>query len=141
MGNNNGNNFSFKDKVAEFMRGRYGADDFYYFLLVAYFVLMVVNFFARSSIVSLLQTGMLIYSTFRVLSKNIPQIQRENAAFLKIFGKAKDFVNLQISRIRDRKTHVYRKCPSCKNNIRLPRQKGKHTVSCPCCKNRFDVNI
>ena len=40
---------------------------------------------------------------------------------------------------KDRNTHMYKKCPKCKQKIRLPLKKGKHTVKCPNCGNRFDV--
>jgi hypothetical protein len=30
-------------------------------------------------------------------------------------------------------------CPHCKANLRLPRKKGKHSVVCPRCKERFEV--
>lgn len=56
-------------------------------------------------------------------------------------SKQKKSDNLQESKRRDRKTHVYVKCPSCQNNLRLPKEKGKHIVVCPCCKNRFKIKI
>ena len=68
-------------------------------------------------------------------------LEGENEKFIQIMDKPKRFFNLQKCKHRDRKTHVYRKCPSCKNNLRLPKEKGKHTVACPCCKHRFDVKI
>ena len=34
---------------------------------------------------------------------------------------------------------MYKKCPKCKQKIRLPLKKGKHTVKCPNCGNSFDV--
>ena len=40
---------------------------------------------------------------------------------------------------KDRNTHMYKKCPKCKQKIRLPLKKGEHTVKCPNCGNRFDV--
>lgn len=123
------------------MAGRYGIDSLYHFLLVACFVLILVNIFVGSLIISLLEFILLGYATFRIMSKNIYKRQQENLKFLKIIDKPKKFFNLQKCKMRDRKTHVYKKCPSCRNNLRLPKQKGKHTVVCPCCKNRFDVKI
>ena len=69
---------------------------------------------------------------FRMFSKDIQKRRRENERFLGFFKLLKN-------RIRDRKTHIYRRCPSCKVIIRLPKAKGKHTVVCPKCKNRFSV--
>ena len=132
---------SFRERVARFMVGRYGMDHLYYFLLTFCTVLIVINIFAKSYILSSVNTLLLVFAFYRVLSKNIYKRQRENEKFIVIWDKLKKFHNLQKCRYRDRKTHVYRKCPSCNSNLRLPKQKGKHTVSCPCCRHRFDVRI
>lgn len=39
------------------------------------------------------------------------------------------------------KDHVYRTCPLCLANIRLPKKKGTHNVRCPKCSNLFEVKI
>lgn len=131
----------FRERFQRFMAGRYGADRLYHFLLAICFILIVINLFIGSFVLSLLELAILGYATFRTLSKNIYKRQQENLKFLKLIEKPMKFLNLQKCKKRDRKTHVYRKCPSCKNNLRLPKQKGKHTVVCPCCKHRFDVKI
>ena len=131
----------FRERFQRFMAGRYGADRLYHFLLAICFILIVINLFIGSFVLSLLELAILGYATFRTLSKNIYKRQQENLRFLKLIEKPMKFLNLQKCKKRDRKTHVYRKCPSCKNNLRLPKQKGKHTVVCPCCKHRFDVKI
>ena len=132
---------SLRERFARFMMGRYGVDRLYYFLLSLCFILIVINLFADSLIVSLIETAIFIYAVYRVLSRNIYKRQKENEKFIKLAEKPNKYINLQKCKIRDRKTHVYKRCPSCRNNLRLPKQKGKHTVVCPCCKNRFDVKI
>ena len=132
---------SWRERIARFMAGRYGMDRLYHFLIVVCFVLIVVNWFVGSAILSLLEFAVLVYATFRFLSRNIYKRQQENLAFLKIWKKPDDFFKLIKCKFRDRKTHVYKKCPACKNNLRLPKKKGKHTVACPCCQNRFDIRI
>ena len=69
---------------------------------------------------------------YRIFSRNIQKRRQENEKFC-------GFFKLIRNRFRDRKTHVYRKCPKCKAVLRLPKAKGKHTVVCPRCKNRFEV--
>ena len=44
-------------------------------------------------------------------------------------------------KLKTDKDHCFRICPECKANIRLPKQRGKHTVVCPRCKCRFEVRI
>lgn len=138
---NNYNRPTFRERIARYMAGRYGIDRLYYFLLAVCFVIIVVNLFVHSIILSLLESGLIAYTFYRAMSRNIYKRQQENEKFIKLADKPKKFINLQKCKKRDRATHVYKKCPSCRNNLRLPREKGKHTVVCPCCKNRFDVKI
>ena len=138
---NNNRRPTFRERIASFMVGRYGIDKLYYFLLGVCIVLIVANWFINSLVIYLLETGLFIYAIYRVMSRNVSKRQQENEKFIAVFEKVKKFFNLQKCKARDRKTHVYKKCPRCKNNLRLPKEKGKHTVVCPCCKNRFDVKI
>lgn len=132
---------SFYEKLARFMYGRNGSDDMCRGLCILCLVLIVVNLFIHSLIISALELGLLIYVTFRTLSKNVVKRRQENMAYKSIENKIKKFFMQIKNRFRDRKTHAYRKCPHCKNTLRLPKVKGSHTVNCPCCKNKFDVNI
>ena len=141
---NNNERLTLRERFARFMIGRHGIDRLYHFLLAICFILIAINLFVPtpySYIISFVESGLFAYTIFRVFSKNIYKRQQENERFIKIIDKPKKFFNLQKCKRRDKKTHVYKKCPSCKNNLRLPRQKGEHTVVCPCCKNRFDVKI
>lgn len=140
MGNNN-RRPSLRERFATFMAGRYGVDRLYYFLLAICFILIVINIFTNSFVISLIESVLFFYAIYRLMSRNVYKRQQENERFIKLAEKPKRFINLQKCKRRDRKTHVYKKCPSCKNNLRLPREKGEHTVVCPCCKNRFDVKI
>ena len=71
------------------------------------------------------------------MSRNIPKRRAENARFV-------GFFKLRRNKWKDRKTHVYRKCPTCHAILRLPKikgkekGKGKHTVCCPRCANKFE---
>ena len=130
-----------RERIARFMIGRYGVDRLYHFLLVLCFILIIVNLFVGSVIISLLETAILIYATFRVLSRNIYKRQRENLFFLKITEKPSAFFKLLKCKFRDRKTHVYKKCPACHAVLRLPRRKGKHNTICPRCNKQFKVHV
>ena len=132
---------SWRERFARFMIGRYGVDSLYHFLMVVCFVLIVINLFVGSLILSALEFAVLGYATFRILSRNVYKRQQENLFYLKASEKPRALFKLLKCQFRDRKTHVYKKCPSCKNNLRLPKQKGKHTVVCPVCRNKFDVRI
>ncbi len=57
------------------------------------------------------------------------------------YNKSASSSTLKQDKKRYRKTHVFIKCPECKNNLRLPKVKGKHTVRCPVCNASFFVKI
>ena len=135
-----------RERIARFMAGRYGVDSLYYALFVSSFVLFIINMFLInfrivSFIIALVADALFFYAIFRFLSRNIYKRQKENAAYLNFMKKPKKYLNLIKCKFRDRKTHVYKRCPACHNNLRLPKENGKHTVVCPCCKNRFDIRI
>lgn len=130
-----------RSALYRFMYGRYGADTLGNCMLIAYFVMIVLQmFFAlfiRQPIFHFVWQAVAyalgILSIFRMFSRKIEKRRRENQKFC-------DFFKLSKNKFKDRKTHVYRKCPSCKATLRLPRAKGEHTVVCPRCKNRFSVH-
>lgn len=150
--NNSNNKRPFKERVAEFMYGRNGIDDLYHFLFWIIIILTLINLYFKSWVVSSIEALLLAYVVFRVLSRNVYRRQKENQIYLKLLGKVRAIyrkaakiisakIDILKNKWRDRKTHVYRKCPQCKNTLRLPKLKGKHTAACPCCGTRFDVNI
>ena len=130
----------FKYMIMRFMSGRYGPDELYNFLFILYFVLFAINIFVRSPIISLFMLFLLIYSFFRVFSKNLSARQRERAKYLIIKNKVTKKYLQAKERHRD-KTHIYKKCPYCKATIRFPRRKGKHSAICPRCKKDFNVRV
>lgn len=68
----------FKDKLIRFMYGRYGVDQLYYALFIAYFVLMAINMFLRWPLFWLLMLADLVWMIFRMFSRNHAARQREN---------------------------------------------------------------
>ena len=131
----------FRDNVIRFMGGRYGSDQLNTAFLVISIALIIVNCFVRSTILYALIMAIMIWSIYRSMSRKIYDRRRENEWFLGIVGKVRSFFNLQKRKFTDRKTHVYRTCPSCKKTLRLPKQKGSHTVCCPCCHNDFSCKV
>lgn len=138
-----------KNKFMGFMSGRNGADELYIFLMWVYIVLMllyaIVSVFVDNIIVGLVFTFVImsgmIYLIFRLMSRNLVKRRRENQKFLAIKKKISDKKKLKKNMRRDRKTHVYKKCPDCKAWLRLPKKKGEHTVKCPACSRTFDIKI
>lgn len=123
------------------MYGRYGTDQLYNALIGADFVLIIANAFISSVIISILTSAIMIWIIFRTLSRNGYKRSMENEKFMKIWNRVKAKVFFEIRRIKEIKTHRFRKCPNCKKVLRLPRRRGKHTVKCPCCNKEFELRI
>ena len=134
---------TFREKLYRFMSGRYGTDAFYNFLMISDLILIVINSFLSSFWLSLLVLAVIIYATFRTMSRNISARQAENAKYLNAKWKVSSFFKkiFPFNKRNDKKTHVFRICPSCKAKIRLPRKKGPHSVRCPRCQVLFKVQI
>ena len=123
-----------------FFYGRYGTDTLNKTLLWVYIALVIVytvmSLFVTSAIFTLiyliLSLSLVAWSISRTFSRNIAARRRENEKFC-------GFFRLRRNKFRDRKTHIYKKCPACRAVLRLPKAKGKHAVVCPRCKHRFFV--
>lgn len=135
----------FMQKIRQFMYGRNGFDSFSFFILIVALAVSTVNVFmfnyAAKLIMYAVELALLGYAAFRILSKNVYRRSSENRRFKFVFDSVKNFFVLTKNRIRDIKTHRYRKCKYCKATLRLKRRRGKHTVRCPKCKGEFKVNI
>jgi len=132
---------SFRERLLRFWSGRNGSDALGMTVLLLALAIDVANMFVHSIWLALPSFLLLCYCFFRMFSRNIYKRRMENQRFCKLFGPVKRFFVLRKNKRRDRKTHVYKKCPSCKKVLRLPRISGKHTVKCPCCQGRFEMKI
>ena len=129
----------FGDRYIKFMKDRYGIDELYKFLLLICFVLIVINTFISNNIIRLFEVLLIVIIFYRYMSKNIKLRKKENDKYLEIKNKIIKLFDYNKKKYKDRNTHMYKKCPKCKQKIRLPLKKGKHTVKCPNCGNKFDV--
>lgn len=133
------NRFMYRFSI--FMNGRYGTDRLFFVLIFIYLIIAALNILFGQKLLYFVQTALLIYIMFRVLSKNTAARRKENDKVMALWDCVKRTFCLNRDRIRYRKTHVFRKCPSCSAQLRLPRTPGEHTVRCPRCDKRFDVTI
>ena len=118
------------DGLRRFMAGRYGSDRLNQCLLGAAFVLILISAIGGRqvqwmSMLSLLAYVPLIWSMFRMYSRNIEARRRENAAFQRFF-----------TRLRDRQNRYFT-CPRCRQVVRVPRGKGRINIRCPKCGEQF----
>ena len=84
-----------------------------------------------------LALGCLIYSYFRIFSKNTAKRYTENAKYLSIKYKITGWFRRKKERIQQSKTHRFYRCPQCGITTRIPKGKGKIKITCPKCGNTF----
>ena len=119
-----------------FMYGRYGADQLGNFLFVFYIILAILSFVYPP--IMILCYATIIYSLFRMFSKQYYKRRAENEWYLNKTEGIRKFFNRQKNQWKYRKTHKYLKCPHCKQYLRVPKGKGDITVTCPKCHQQFD---
>lgn len=132
-----------KDKFIRFMQGRYGVDQFSRFLLGVALVSIIISIFIRGYLGTLLNTiGLLaiVYTYFRIFSRNIQKRYAENQKYLSITSKIRMRFNKEKNIMAQRKTHHIYTCPGCGQKIRIPRGKGKIEIECPKCHTKFIKN-
>lgn len=148
-----------RQKLMQFMYGRYGVDAFSFALMILSFLLQFIFMFFSGKLFFLrvLAYIPLYYAVFRTLSKNIEKRRAENDWFLKVTSKFRrkqgsfnpynsnyssysyDYAQTEKKQKikKDTKNFKYFKCANCKAQLRVPKGKGKLTITCPKCKNTF----
>ena len=116
-------------RMRRFMEGRYGNDK----LNIAILIAGVVTGLLSSILGGLLLKGLLwavsyglmIWAIFRCLSRNTYKRYQENRKYLQLLDRVKD------------REHRYYDCPKCRQRVRVPRGKGKISITCPKCGEKF----
>ena len=118
-----------KARLRHFMLGRYGTDKLNMAILsVGVGLSLLALFFpipVADGILTLLSYGLMFWAIFRMLSRNTYKRYQENRKYLRLLERMKD------------RQHRYFECPRCRQNVRVPRGKGKISITCPKCKENF----
>ena len=112
-----------------FMSGRYGSDRLNMVILCAGLIASILSSLFRNlsvrMIFLILSYALMIWAIFRALSRNTYKRYQENRRFLLIFDRLKD------------RNNRYFNCPKCRQTVRVPRGKGKISITCPRCREKF----
>ena len=126
-----------KEKFYRFMQGRYGNDALNRGLLTLIVFMLVVNIFADSYILSCIMFVIWAVMIYRMFSKDIYKRYNENQKYLGYMKPLERYKNL-LEKQKDDPNHKYFRCPKCKQMVRVPRGRGKITITCPKCQTQFD---
>lgn len=118
-----------KDKIRRFMEGRYGTDKLNMAILLLGLAFSLLALFIpvppANLLLHLAAYVLMGIAIFRSLSRNVYRRYRENLRFLMLLDRVKD------------KEHRYFVCPNCRQPVRVPKGKGKISITCPKCKEKF----
>lgn len=119
------------------MMGRYGVDQLTWVLLGFAVLMTLCSGIFQSSVFSILSWIVLIYGYFRIFSRNIAARQKENQALMSFWYKLKNGRTSAPKKKKDYKNYRYYACPNCKQKLRVPKGKGKISITCPKCNTNF----
>lgn len=126
-----------REKFQKFMTGRYGTDQLSRFLLGAGLALAVISMFWRKANFTWFLLVILIIVYYRMFSKDISRRYAENQKYLELTAKVRQKFYKEKRRIEQSKEYAFFKCPSCSQEVRVPRGKGKIEIDCPKCHTKF----
>ena len=118
-----------RDYFRKVMDGRYGMDKLNSALLWVSLGLSFLGVLLPFVVIRLALTAvayiLTVWAICRCFSRQTYKRYQENRRFL-----------LWRDRIKDRQ-HRYFQCPRCRQIVRVPRGKGKISITCPKCKEKF----
>ena len=125
------------------MQGRNGVDQFARFTMGVALAAIVLTLFTgtRSGIGAFLDLfGMaaIVYTYFRIFSKNISKRYQENQKYLQMTDKLRTRFQKEKRMMSHRKDYHIYSCPGCGQKIRIPRGGFKKVeIECPKCHTKF----
>ena len=124
-----------RDFFRRLMIGRYGNDGLNRTLSIFGLVCLVVGLFLHPFY--WLGIALLVVCYFRMFSRNTTARYRENIWYYNKTAALRTRLNQYKVRFSRRKIYRYFRCPICKQEMRVPRGRGRISVTCPKCKYEF----
>ena len=108
------------------MNGRNGPDKLGKDIGIFSIIIYVIALFIGNQILYTLSLIGMMYSLFRIFSKNLSARRSENQSY-------NQYIRKYHSRLEMHKDYRIFKCKGCGKKIRVPRGKGKVEITCPMC--------
>lgn len=121
------------------MIGRYGQDELGKFILSLAIILLIINLFVKTAALSAAALVLIIYSYYRIFSRDVRARYAENKKFLTSLDPLRRKFFSSKNKYDNRKVYKYIKCPKCKFEMKVPKNKGKIRVTCKKCGEKFIV--
>ncbi len=118
------------------MYGRHGNDRLNRFLYVVTLILLVLSFFFGTSFL-ILAIALIVYTYFRMFSKNNYKRDDENERYCELADRFKNFWRRRWKNLKTRRNYHIYKCPTCGQKLRIPRGHGKVEIRCKKCGTTF----
>ncbi len=122
--------------MMRFMQGRYGNDRLGQVMLILAMVCLVLSLF-RIPFISTLGLVILLLTYYRMFSRQIGKRAAENQKYLRLEWKLRAKWQRRKQALAQNKTHRVYKCPSCRQKIRVPRNRGRIAITCRKCGTEF----
>lgn len=119
------------------MLGRYGQDELGKFILSLSLILLIINLFVKTAALSAAALVLIIYSYYRIFSRDVNARYVENKKFLSTVDPLRRKFFSSKNKYDNRKVYKYIKCPKCKFEMKVPKNKGKIRVTCKSCGEKF----
>ena len=119
------------------MIGRYGQDELGKFILSLALILLIINLFVKTAALSAAALVLIIYSYYRIFSRDVRARYAENKKFLTSLDPLRRKFFSSKNKYDNRKLYKYIKCPKCKFEMKAPKNKGKIRVTCKSCGEKF----
>lgn len=119
------------------MIGRYGQDELGKFILSLALILLIINLFVKTAALSAAALVLIIYSYYRIFSRDVKARYAENKKFLTSLDPLRRKFFSSKNKYDNRKVYKYIKCPKCKFEMKVPKNKGKIRVTCKKCGEKF----
>lgn len=126
-----------REKLRQFMIGRYGIDGLNQFLSITSLVLLLIAIISRVSLFTYLGAALLIFCYYRTFSRNISKRTEENYKFYTLKDRVDNKFKGWKEQWANRKVYHYYRCPQCRQKLRVPRGRGRIQISCPRCGTQF----